>query len=384
MRVVMAGVDHSAVAAVRSAFAEGVAALLLHPRLPEAEAARRVAVAGHAAGRIRNGRDPDATAFVVFTSGSSGPARPVSIPRRAFEAAASAASDVMPVRADDRLLLAIPLAHVGGLATLARADLAGAALVPTSAAGDARALLDVVRDERITHASIVPTSLVRLVRRAERAPTSLRHLVVGGAACPDALASAAVSLGYPVKRTYGLSETTAMIALESEPLEGGVGRPLRGVHVRIVDGCIAVRTPTASAGYLDDGQPMELDPDGFLRTRDAGAVDAAGRLHVRGRIDAVIVRGGENVHPEEVEAPFLALEGVEGCVAVGLSDPEWGEVVGLAYVGSPGEGAIARARASLPPYARPAVLLTVAALPLLGNGKVDRRAARGLFERVQR
>lgn len=320
---------------------------------------------------------------VVFTSGTSGASRPMVLSRGAFVASALASESLVPVTLGDAWLLGLTPAHVGGISIITRCLLARATVVLDPGPFDAARWHALVARQGVTHASVVPTMLKRLVDLRAVSPTTLRHLLVGGAACDEVLAARARDLGYSVQRTYGMTETCAMIATEARAGVGGA-RIHPGVEARALDGVLGVRGPTLASGrWTESGiEPLPRDADGYFVTGDRGAIDANGRLSVHGRADSVIVTGGENVHPSEVEAALMAIDGVRAAVVFSQPDTEWGEVV-CAAVDINTEDAstdiadIASVHASLgrlASFRRPRRYALVAPMPLLATGKVDRRA----------
>jgi len=373
------GGDVSSVLSVLRAFEGLVTLVALHPRWTDEEGRRKLAVLGDRRADELRGRQPDAT-FVAFTSGTSGDSAAVVHTGRSIAAAAIASLDRLELGSGGRFLLSMPLAHVGGASIVARCLAARSEIVldPSDGSFDARRWNEAARAMDVTHASIVPTMLKRIVDSRLAPPSSLRKLIVGGAACDSELAREAIGQGYPVVRTYGMTETFAMVACEAFPGEGGVGRPLPDCDVRVVDGELRIRAGSIAAEIVP-GRSLALDDEGFLRTRDAGSIDASGSLHVHGRTDDVVITGGENVHPAEVEAVLLAIDGVEGVVVFGEPDPLWGEVVVAAYVGGPDASSLAASvRDRLSGHARPKRYVRLAALPTLPSGKVDRVAVRSL------
>jgi O-succinylbenzoic acid--CoA ligase len=180
-----------------------------------------------------------------------------------------------------------------------------------------------------------------------------------------------------VLATYGLTETFGQIATAARP-----GAPLVALPgVELAAGTpgapapIRIRAATLATCYLD-GAPIAPE----LTTHDLGVLDG-GALRVLGRADDVIITGGENVHPAQVEAVLAATPGVRAACAFGVPDARWGQIVGAALAVAPAfdrAAALARWHAQLPPHARPRRLALAAALPLLPSGKVDRRAAAAL------
>jgi len=357
----------------------------LHPRWTEFERERAVARVA-ASPHLR--RDHLA---VLFTSGTSGTPKGVLLSRRAFVAAAEASAARLGWREDDRWLLAMPLAHVGGLSVLVRALVARRTVVlsPPGPFEPAR-FFDVIARCRVTIASLVPTQLARLARTGRSCPASLRAVLLGGAACPPSVLGRATALGYPIHTTYGLTEMCAQVATSSAPVRSadeGVGEPLEGVEVKIVEGRIHVRSRARMDGWIEPSASPPFDAEGFYDTGDLGHLDAHGRLHVDARREDLIVSGGENVYPAEVERALLAIEGIEAACVVGLADETWGQRVSAAVVSDvpiDEEGLSARLRRELAAFKVPRQIVRLAALPTNAVGKLDRAEVRAQLERSRR
>jgi O-succinylbenzoic acid--CoA ligase len=324
---------------------------------------------------------------VVPTSGTRGTPKGVLLSRRAFLASAAASAGNLGWENDDRWLLALPLAHVGGLSILVRTLAARRCVVLTgSGSFDAMKTIRAIDERRVTLASLVPPMLQTMLEAhpAWRPPEHLRALLLGGGpASPDLLALAA-DRGVPVLTTYGLTEMCSQVTTQRYRTvnrgEMGSGSPLEGVELRIVDGEIQVRGPMLFSGYLEGGHMASgLDSDGWFSTGDEGELDGRGRLHVRGRLDRSIVTGGENVDPIEVEATLRSLPSIRDAVVFGVDDPKWGSVVAAALVleGRTPELAALREemRSNLASYKRPRLIGLLPYLPRTAAEKVDRAAA---------
>lgn len=341
---------------------------------------------------------PDATAWVLFTSGTGGTPKPALLRHRNLEASARASTARLGEVAGDRWLGCLPLFHVGGLMILVRSviDGAGVVLLPGF---DAAAVDRALDEEGVTRISLVPTTLKRLLdhRAGRPAPAALQTVLLGGAAASAALIERARRAGFPVQATYGLTEACSQVATAeaTDPDPTSVGRPLPGSQIRIVDeagGCapvgevggIEVRGPTVFAGYDGDAERTdEVLRDGWLRTGDRGHLDAGGRLFVLERIGDLIVTGGENVHPSEVEAALLDHPAVDEVAVAGVPDDDLGRRVTAWVVprrGAPDdlpERLLAHARARLAGYKVPRELRLLEALPRNAMGKVQRRDLAG-------
>jgi len=361
----------------------GRPAVLVHPRWTAGERARFLA----ACGEIEPDPslpDDERPLAVVPTSGTSGEPKGVVLSRRAFAAAAAASAANLGWRDDDRWLLNLPIAHVGGLSVITRCLLARRPMVVhPSPHFDAAEVAALARRRRVTLMSLVPTALRRLLESELAPPARLRAVLVGGAAASPALLASAAGSGWPVLATYGLTEACSQVATAPYGTrygaETGCGPPLPGVEVRIRDGVIEVRGPQLMSGYLPPGgEPFTAD--GWLMTGDLGRLDDAGRLHVAGRRDAVIVSGGENVHAEEVERVLEEHPAIDAACVFGVADDEWGEVVAAALAARepPSDGELERhLRERLAPFKVPRRIAYLPELARLPSGKVDRREAAG-------
>jgi o-succinylbenzoate---CoA ligase len=353
--IVAAHTDET-VAAIRAAFAERRPLALIHAKAAPAEQARQRAL-------IANARLLPDDAIVLFSSGSTGPPRGVVLSRQALIGSAQASAWHLGWRDDDCWLACLPLAHAGGLSIVIRCLLAEKPLL----LGEASDI------DRVTIASLVPAQLAQLLDDpAWRPAPQLRAVLLGGAAAPPPLIAAALARGVPVLPTYGLTETFGQVATARVP--GGPPVPLPGVEIaagtREAPAPIRIRGPMLASRYLD-GAPIAPE----LVTADLGFVDD-GALTVVGRGDDVIISGGENVHPTQVEAVLAATPGVRATAAFGVADARWGQLVAAALAVSPAfdrDAALAQWHAQLPPHARPRRLALVDELPCLPSGKLDRR-----------
>jgi O-succinylbenzoic acid--CoA ligase len=364
--IVVATPTVETVTAIYDALERRVPIAMLHEGLSAAEHERQRAM-------IAEAKLPDDAACVLFTSGSTAAPRGVVLSRDALIAAAEASTAHLGWRDDDRWLVALSLAHAGGLAIVVRCLAARRPIALLERAPLARAL------EGCTLASLVPTQLAALLDDpAWRPPPRLRAVLLGGAAASPALLDAAAARGVPFLTTYGMTESfgqlaTAPLSRAGDPAAPLV--PLPGVELvagaRAAPAVIRARAPMLATCYLD-GAPIAPE----LATADLGFVEA-GELHVVGRADDVIVTGGENVHPAMIEAVLAATRGVRAACAFGIADDRWGQIVGAAIAidDTFDLSSVDTWHTVLPPHARPRELAVVRELPEVANGKVDRRAA---------
>lgn len=320
---------------------------------------------------------------VVFTSGSSGAPKAVvlTVGNHFWNAIGSALA--LGIADDDRWLACLPLHHVGGLAILMR-GVVSAVPVLLQARFDPAAVNDAIDRDGVTRLSLVPTMLQRVLdaRGARPFPPTLRTVLLGGAPAPRALLADCARRGVPVATTYGMTEAASQIATGGRPLLGVALRVTRdGAPVAAGEvGAIEVAGPSISPGQLVDGD--RLQPTGaWLRTRDLGRLDAGGRLEVVGRADDLVITGGENVHPREVEQALESHPDVAEACAFGLPDPLWGEIVAawvrpLAGAALDADALAAHARAHLAGFKLPRRLTVVADFPRSAAGKILRHAVR--------
>jgi len=311
--------------------------------------------------------DPEGIAVLLFTSGTTGAPKAAVLRHRHLVSYVLGSVEFASAGEDEAALVSVPPYHVAGVAAILSSIYAGRRIVQLPSFSP-EAWLAAARAERVTHAFVVPTMLARIVDAAGSAGADLpqlRSLSYGGGKMPLPVIERALEL-FPnaqFANAYGLTETSSTIALlgPEEHREAAasddaavrrrlasVGRALPGVEIDVRDeegkplppgapGEVYVRGPQVSGEYL--GRGSQLGPDGWLATRDGGFLDEDGYLFLSGRIDDVIVRGGENLSPGEIEDVLLAHPGVAECAVVGIADVEWGEAVAAAVVLAEGASA---------------------------------------------
>jgi O-succinylbenzoic acid--CoA ligase len=326
--------------------------------------------------------DLDAVHSIIYTSGTTGRPKGALLTYHNHWWSAVASMLNLGVQATDRWLACLPLFHVGGLSILLRSVIYGMPVLLHDRFDPDR-VNAAIDNEGVTIVSVVSTMLDRMLSaRGERAyPSTLRCVLLGGGPAPVPLLERALALGAPVFQTYGLTETASQVAtLAPEDVlrkVGSAGKPLFGTELRIAeDGEILVRGPVVSPGYL--GQPPRGD---WLATGDLGYVDDEGYLYIHDRREDLIVTGGENVYPAEVEAVLLAHPLVLDAGVFGTSDREWGQAVCAAIVVADRVDMAALqtfCRERLAAYKVPRRLHVVDTLPRTANGKLLRRHLRAL------
>jgi o-succinylbenzoate---CoA ligase len=333
-----AGLDHAVL--VHALMKVGAIALPLDTRLAppereallESEAPALVLSGGRDSGAteadlpLLGEHDLDGLVCRIPTSGTTGRARLVGLTYGNHLWSAVGSAFNLGVDPADRWLCCLPLHHVGGLSILMRSVIYGTGAV-VHPRFDATRIADALAEDGVTIVSLVATQLVRLLE-ADVDLSGPRVILVGGGPVPlDALEEAS-GRGARVVQTYGLTEAASQVTTlapgDARRKLGSAGRPLLTTHLRIQDGEILVQGPTVAPGLADE--------DGWLHTGDLGRIDDDGFLYAEGRIGDVIVTGGENVAPAEVEEVLLRHPGVADAAVVAREDAEWQEAVAAVVV----------------------------------------------------
>ena len=381
------GLEH--VVLIHALMKLGAVAYTVNPRLRDAEreaeversGAMLVVSAGAGAGTteadlpLLGEHDLDAVCSLVTTTGTTGGPRAVGLTYGNHLWSAVGSAFNLGVDPGDRWLCCLPLHHVGGLSILMRSVIYGTGAVVDDGFDPDRVSAAFERD-RVTLVSVVTTQLVRLLERGVDV-SSPRAILVGGGPVPTDVLAEAVGRGATVVQTYGLTEAASQVTTLS-PEDAGrklgsAGRALLTTHLRIQDGEILVQGPTVAPGCADE--------DGWLHTGDLGSIDSEGFLYVIDRLGDVIVSGGENVVPAEIEAVLRRHPGVADAAAVGREDPEWQEAVTAVIVLRDGATVTAdelraHCAADLSGFKVPKRFEFVTELPRTSSGKVLRRALR--------
>ncbi len=354
---------------------------------------------------------PDEVSMQLYTSGTTGLPKGVMLTNANLSTAVSEAGQTFSISDDTVSLVAMPLFHIGG---------SGWALCAMSRGGrsiilrevDPVLLLELIATERITEMFIVPAVLMFLLATPQLADTDLSslRLIFYGASpiSEDVLVKCMAAFGCGFCQVYGMTETTgAITALRFEdhdpdgPRRGllrSAGKPHDGVELRVVDpdtggdvelgnvGEVWTRSHYNMAGYWRKGgeTARTIDSDGWLRTGDAGYLDAEGYLYLHDRIKDMVVSGGENIYPAEVENVLLAHPSIVDAAVIGVPDEKWGETVKAIVVLAPGTpldepGIISHCRDNLAHYKCPTSVDPVDVLPRNPSGKILKRELRAPY-----
>lgn len=310
------GVDP--IPAFEAIWSRGARALPVARALP---AAARAALEA----RVRRIRTERAPGVVLATSGSSGVPRLVDLSLEAMEASARAGASVIPFGEGDVWHASLAASHVGGVMILMRARVLGGSV---RFGAQPRTWSEL---EGCTHVSLVAAQLTRLLEDRAPVPSSLKAVMLGGGPSAQALRDAAIARGVPLFATYGMTETCSQVATGSiaqgDPATlAGAALPGVSLAIDATSGEILIDGPMLARGeFVDREDGVALaPPDRPLATRDAGFLDAAGRLYVVGRLDAMFISGGKNIHPETIERALCELPSVRAACVVGVPSAKWG------------------------------------------------------------
>jgi acyl-CoA synthetase (AMP-forming)/AMP-acid ligase II len=354
--------------------------------------------------------DPESVAVVLFTSGTTSRPKAVELTHANLIGYITQTVEFDSAATDDAALICVPPYHVAGVSAVLSNLYAGRRMVylPRFDADD---WIRLVRDQKISNATVVPTMLDRIIdaleARHEQLP-SLKTLAYGGSRVPLPLVRRALKLLPDVGfvNAYGLTETSSTIAVltpedhrEAEAASdaavarrlGSVGRAVSGIELQIRDehgavvppdhtGELWVRGAQVSGRYAEIGSA--LDAEGWFPTRDVASIDADGYLFIGGRADDTIIRGGENIAPAEIEDVLVEHPDVRQCAVIGVDDPSWGQIIVAAVVP---DGQASPDPESLRDYVRtqlrgsrtPDRVVCLDELPANASGKVVRRELEG-------
>lgn len=312
-------------------------------------------------------------AVIMDTSATSGEFKSVPLRWKQFKAHVQASQKSLGVTEEDNWLMVLPMYHISGLTILMRSLYNGTS-VTLMEKFDEEQTLKWIEEGSITMLSVVPTMLKRIVDRIHQ--HHLRVVLVGGEFIPKPLVETCLSKNIPIFKTYGMTETTSQsttFCVLNNPLKlESVGLPLPGVTIRIDNpdeagiGEVLLQSPMVMDGYL--GQETI---SGFLNTQDIGYVDTEGYLYILDRRKNIIISGGENIYPQEIENVLYAHTAISECAIVGMKDEEWGQVPVLFVVSTLDEESIQNYLAKrIAKYKLPKKIFHLTELPKNATGKI--------------
>ena len=322
-------------------------------------------------------------AVIMNTSATTGQFKSVPLRWGQIRAHVQASKEVLGKTEQDNWLMVLPIFHVSGLSILLRSLYNGTAVTILPKYDEAQ-VLKLIESENINMMSLVPTILTQLEPSISH--HKLRVILLGGEFIPMALIDACEKKSLPIYKTYGMTETfsqsVTFSVLDYPHKRDSVGKPLPGMQVRIdkpdVDGVgeIHLTGPMVMTGYIDK-KPI----DGDLNTDDIGYVDEDGFVYILNRRKDLIISGGENIYPKELEDLVYTLPSVKECAVVPVPDPKWGQVPALFVAFHDGESMTADEivsfmTKSLAKYKVPKYVKILSALPRNGTGKIVRNELR--------
>jgi len=333
---------------------------------------------------------PETAALIGYTSGTTGRPKGAVLTQAALLANAKNSQALFEITPDDRVLTMLPMFHVGGLNIQTLPALLAGAEIILHQKFDAESFFDALVQHRPTLTLLVPAVMAALVAhpRWESADlSSLRGAGAGSSVVPMGLIEAFQARGVPIQQVYGSTESAPIAIAQSREealaAPGSIGRPALHCEAKIGPHSeILLRGPNIMQGYLDNPEATaESFADGWFRTGDIGTQDADGRFWFTDRLKHIIISGGENISPAEVERVLATAPGVLECAVIGKPDKKWGEVPLAVVVAGPGfdphkvlgvfEGKLAR-------FKQPREVVVVEALPRTALGKVNLPALRTL------
>ncbi|MEL1133696.1 o-succinylbenzoate--CoA ligase [Desulfitobacterium sp. THU1] len=317
--------------------------------------------------------DPRHIAVIMDTSATTGEYKSVPLRWKQFFAHVDASQQTLRVTEKDNWLLVLPMYHISGLTILVR-SLYNGTRVTLMETFEEEQVLKGIEEGSINMLSLVPTMLKRIVDRIHH--HHLRVVLVSGEFIPRSLVETCLNKKIPIFKSYGMTETTSQsttFCVSENPSKlNSVGIPLPGVTIRIHDpdpegiGEVLIQSPMVMDGYLSQ-EPIE----GWVNSQDLGYVDEEGYLYILDRRKDIIISGGENIYPQEIENLLYAHPHVSECALVGMKDEKWGRVPALFVVSTLGDEEIMNYLSKrLAKYKLPKRIIHLRSLPKNTTGKI--------------
>lgn len=299
-------------------------------------------------------RNADDTCVILYTSGTTGLPKGAELTQQNIIMNALVAQNIMGSQADDIHLVTLPLFHTFGQTVHLNASVLGGATLVLVPRFEPKHVLELMEKHKVTLFAGVPTMYIGLLHVQHQFDTSsLRVAISGGASLPtEIFRSFEEQFNVPILEGYGLSETSPIACfnhLDQERIPGSVGQAIQGVEVKVVDiegnalpigedGEIVVRGHNVMKGYLDRPEVTESAlQNGWFHTGDVGRFDSSGNLFIVDRMKDLIIRGGFNVYPREIEEVFMTHPAISMVAVIGIPNEEYGEEIKAYVVLKPGE-----------------------------------------------
>ncbi|MEX1062586.1 MAG: class I adenylate-forming enzyme family protein [Balneolaceae bacterium] len=347
---------------------------------------------------------PEKLMGYFLTSGSTGVPKIVPLKRRQILYASRASGTNFQPETNEYWLLCLPLNHIGGISIIIRCILYQAAIYRMDRFDHEQVITFLSENKLFQIASLVPTMLNRLLKfPAFRVHLDFQAILLGGGPITPTLIRQSIERGIPIVSSYGMTETCGQIAANPYLKPSGIYHPKKSVgrifkpnSVQIRDdsgrtlsqneaGMVWVRGPQVFDGYLDKRQNEgNFDRDGWFRTGDYGYLNRYDQLFIETRRTDLILTGGENVNPFEVESALEDLENIAEAAVVGVADAEWGQAVTAFVLPANGcepeeESLKSSLRKTLSPYKIPKRIVILDEFPFTASGKIDRKRLREGF-----
>jgi O-succinylbenzoic acid--CoA ligase len=330
-----------------------------------------------------------------FTSGTSNQPKIVPLKRRQMHAAAKSSAKNLKPATNECWLLCLPLHHIGGISVILRSLIYGSAIYRMDRFDEKETARHFSENKQVVAASLVPTMLNRLLDEPEFTIHKLfRAILLGGGPISPQLLRKSINQNIPVIPSYGMTETCAQIAAnpifempENEALLNSVGRVFNSNKIKIQNndrsvhagnsGTIWLKGPQVFDGYHFTSSQNNFDESGWFNTGDFGRLDKSGNLYIEARRADLIITGGENVSPFEVETALQKLDAVKEGAVFGVPDEEWGQKVAAAVVFEKGKKLSQQTlqkklHNQLEYFKIPKKFVVVDALPRIDTGKIQR------------
>ncbi|MHB8581238.1 MAG: o-succinylbenzoate--CoA ligase [Ignavibacteriaceae bacterium] len=349
---------------------------------------------------IQSNINLDSTALIIFTSGSTGKPKGVEITFNNLVQSALTGNQYFAHQENDRWLASLPFYHVGGFSIIVRTFLFGATLLfPDSL--DIKHLANAIKNLHPTHASFVSTQLKRLIESGTEPNEELRQVLLGGGFIELSLIETAMDKGWNVAKSFGATETCSFVSVlttdQFSKRRESAGKALPPNEILILDennnimppgetGEIVIKGNSVTKGYLNNpDETKKKFSNGFYYTGDYGFLDENGFLFVEARRNDLIITGGENVNPVEVENELLKHPLINEVSVFSLMEQEWGQIIAAALVIKNNSDITLEEIKSylnnkLASYKHPKKILILKSLPKTDLGKVQKEKLREMFK----
>jgi O-succinylbenzoic acid--CoA ligase len=313
---------------------------------------------------------------IMFTSGTTGRAKAVKQTYLNHYASAKGCEKRFGYSGDSVWMQINPIFHISGLSIVLRCVIAQCTNVIVERFEEGK-ILNLLKEEKVTHTSLVPVMLQRLLKSGNDFGPHLQGILLGGAGVTKKVLKEALDNRLPVYNSFGMTETCSQIVsipyTDEKILDGTVGKALHNVELKVdAGGELLVKAENVSPGYLN--ADMETADD-YFRTGDLARLDEEGYLYILDRRKDLIISGGENIYPKEIEDRVHEVDGVERCVVIKVQDAQWGESPVLLVQGDNGskEDILTHLTETLARYKMPREIHFVDEVTMTSTGKVSRQ-----------